>query len=86
MPGAPERREATYEDLLALPDDVLGQIFEGELHATRRPAIDHQRASSTLGFDLGVPFDRGRGGPGGWWIVEEPSVTSEAGSGKTSAS
>ena len=74
MSGLPKRREATYEDLLALPDDVLGQLVEGELHATPRPAIEHQRTSSTLGFDLGVPFDRGRGGPGGWWIVDEPEL------------
>jgi Uma2 family endonuclease len=74
MSGLPKRREATYEDLLALPDDVLGQLVEGELHATPRPAIDHQRTSSTLGFDIGVPFDRGRGGPGGWWIVDEPEL------------
>lgn len=74
MSGLPKRRDATYEDLLALPDDVLGQLVEGELHATPRPAIDHQRTSSTLGFDLGVPFDRGRGGPGGWWIVDEPEL------------
>lgn len=74
MSGLPTRREATYEDLLALPGDVLGQIVEGELHATPRPAIDHQRASSILGSDLVNPFDRGRGGPGGWWIVDEPEL------------
>jgi len=74
MSGLARRREATYEDLLALPDDVVGQIVEGELHATPRPAIGHQRTASTLGMDLGTPFDRGRGGPGGWWIVDEPEV------------
>jgi len=72
--GLAKRREATYEDLVALPDDVVGQIIEGELHATPRPAIDHQRASSILGADLANPFDRGRGGPGGWWIIDEPEL------------
>lgn len=74
MSGLPKRREATYGDLVALPDDVVGQIVEGELHAAPRPAIDHQRASSILGSDLVNPFDRGRGGPGGWWIVVEPEL------------
>ena len=74
MSGVARKREPTYEDLLALPDEVVGQLVEGELHATPRPAIDHQRASSTLGYDLGTPFDRGRGGPGGWWIVDEPEL------------
>ena len=74
MSGLPKRREATYGDLVALPDDVVGQIVEGELHAAPRPAIDHQRASSILGSDLVNPFDRGRGGPGGWWIVDEPEL------------
>jgi Uma2 family endonuclease len=74
MSGLPKRREATYEDLLALPDEVVGQIVEGELHATHRPAIDHQRASSILGVRLGDPFDIGGGGAGGWWIVDEPEL------------
>lgn len=74
MSGPPKRREATYEDLLALPDDVLGQLVEGELHATPRPAIDHQLTVSILGGDLVPAFHRGRGGPGGWWIVDEPEL------------
>ena len=32
------------------------------------------RASSALGVELGGPFDRGRGGPGGWWILDEPEL------------
>lgn len=74
MSGVARRREATYEDLLALPDDVLGQLVEGDLHATPRPAIGHQLSVSMLGFELGPPFHTGRGGPGGWWIVDEPEV------------
>ena len=31
-------------------------------------------ASSTLGNELGPPFRRGRGGPGGWWILDEPEL------------
>lgn len=31
-------------------------------------------AASTLGIELGSPFQRGRGGPGGWLIVDEPEL------------
>ena len=27
-------------------------------------------------MDIGPPYDRGRGGPGGWWIVDEPELAS----------
>jgi Uma2 family endonuclease len=74
MSGFPKRRDATYEDLLALPDEVVGQIIEGELHATPRPAIGHQLSVSMLGGELVPPFHSGRGGPGGWWIVDEPEL------------
>lgn len=65
---------ATYDDLKQLPDYVIGQIVDGELHASPRPAFGHARVSSTLGYELIGPFDRGRGGPGGWWIIYEPEL------------
>lgn len=68
------QREATYEDLFGLPEHMTGQIIAGELIALPRPASDHAVASSTLGSELLGPFQRGRGGPGGWWIVDEPEL------------
>jgi Uma2 family endonuclease len=68
------KREATYEDLVALPAHRVGQIIAGELLSSPRPASDHAVASSTLGSELLGPFQRGRGGPGGWWIVDEPEL------------
>lgn len=65
---------ATYEDILALPPHVTGQIIFGVLHAHPRPAPKHAIASSTLGEELGPPFKRGRGGPGGWLILDEPEL------------
>jgi len=65
-------RRATYEDLLGLPENVVGEIIAGELHTHPRPAPAHAQASSSLGAALGQPFGRGRGGPGGWWILDEP--------------
>ena len=31
-------------------------------------------ASSSLGTDFSNPFQFGRGGPGGWWIIDEPEL------------
>ena len=70
----PARKHATYQDLLALPDNVVGQLVFGVLHAHARPAPKHARASSTLGGELEGPFNRGRGGPGGWILLDEPEV------------
>ncbi|HEY5565838.1 MAG TPA: Uma2 family endonuclease [Gammaproteobacteria bacterium] len=65
---------ATYEDLCALPDHLVGEIFGGELYATPRPSLPHAHAASVLGVELGGPFHRGRGGPGGWWLLDEPEL------------
>ena len=67
-------RRATYEDLLAVPDGKIAQIVAGELHVHPRPASPHARVTSTMGVDIGGPFDRGRGGPGGWVILDEPEL------------
>ena len=65
---------ATYQDLLAVPDTMLAQIIDGELHALPRPASPHANTSSALGGELWGPFRMGRGGPGGWWILDEPEL------------
>ena len=70
-------RPATYRDLVALPDNVVGELVDGELFASPRPAMRHTRAASIVGVELSVPFDRGPGepgGPGGWWILDEPEL------------
>ncbi len=69
---APKR--ATYDDLLALPDHVVGEIVKSELHVSPRPTIPHAHVASTLGMDIGSSFQRGKGGPGGWWILFEPEL------------
>ena len=70
--SVPAARIATYDDLLALPPDRVGEIVYGTLYSHPRPAPNHARASSTIGFSLGPPFHQSRGGPGGWWILDEP--------------
>lgn len=68
------KRSASYEDLMALPDRVIGEIVDGKLHVSPRPAPPHARAASVLGEELGPPFNRGRGGPGGWILLDEPEI------------
>jgi Uma2 family endonuclease len=67
-------RPATYADILALPENVVGEILDGELVVSPRPAPRHSMASSALGATLGSPFQFGDGGPGGWWILDEPEL------------
>ena len=70
--GAPKR--ATPADLDDLPDNIVGELLNGEVYLSPRPAGPHARASSALGGSLFGPFQRGRGGPGGWWILDEPEL------------
>ena len=66
------RGRATYQDVLDAPAHQVAEIIDGTLHTHPRPAMPHTRASYELGIELGGPFHRGRGGPGGWWIAPEP--------------
>lgn len=70
----PKARPATYADIEALPENMVGEILFGALHTHPRPAPRHARASTKLGAELDGPFDRGRGGPGGWVILDEPEL------------
>jgi hypothetical protein len=57
------KKPATYEDIVALPEHVVGEIVDGELFVSPRPRFGHARVASVLGVELGGPFDRGRGVP-----------------------
>jgi Uma2 family endonuclease len=74
MPKVELGRRATYDDLLAVPEHLVAEIVDDELWTSPRPALRHARASSRLGHVLGPPFDEGRGGPGGWLILDEPEL------------
>lgn len=65
---------ASYSDLERLPPHVVGELIGGVLHANPRPAIPHASAATALGEELGPPFRRGRGGPGGWLFLDEPEL------------
>jgi Uma2 family endonuclease len=72
--GLPEPKPASYVDLFDLPEHIVGEIINGRLVTHPRPAPKHAVAYSVLGGELQGPFDRGRGGPGGWWILDEPEI------------
>jgi Uma2 family endonuclease len=71
------RKRATYQDLLDLPEHVVGEIIEGDLYASPRPASPHAHACIAISTDLFGTFDGppgDRGAVGGWWILVEPEL------------
>ncbi len=69
-----ERKPATYAELEALPENEVGELIDGTLYASPRPALPHAIAASHLATELSGPFDRGLGGPGGWLLLFEPEL------------
>lgn len=66
---------ATWADLAATPDDGrVYEVMDGEVEASPRPLPVHSRAQAIMASEIAGPFDRGHGGPGGWWILVEPEV------------
>lgn len=72
--ATPARRGATYQDVLDAPEHQVAELLDGDLYLQPRPAKPHAEAASVLGMVLGPPFRLGRGGPGGWWIQDEPEL------------
>lgn len=72
--GDPARTRSVYDEFLAVPSHLVAEIINGVLETQSRPALRHALASSNLGGELNGPFQRGRGGPGGWVILDEPEL------------
>jgi Uma2 family endonuclease len=68
------KQDDFYAQLLALPENLVGEIINGQLYAQPRPAGPHALVCSSLEIDVGSAYQKGRGGPGGWWILVEPEV------------
>ena len=64
---------ASYDDILALPENLVGEIINGRLEVHPRPAPRHALTSSALGSELFQPFRKGSGDDG-WWILDEPEL------------
>ncbi|MFL5352835.1 Uma2 family endonuclease [Archangium sp.] len=67
----PPSTEAAFQ---AVPPEMVAEILDGELHVSPRPARPHTNVASNLGILLGAPFRFGRGGPGGWVLLDEPEL------------
>jgi len=67
-------RRSLYEAYCAVPEHLSAEIINGTLYVLPRPAPRHANAKSAIGAELFGPFQRGRGGPGGWWILDEPEL------------
>src|SRR5437899_3961012 len=71
------KRNATYDDLCALPDHMVAELIDGDLFDSPRPASPHALASAMLGAAVIGSFGDERSGgdlPGGWWILFEPEL------------
>ncbi len=63
---------AIYEELLRLPENRIGEIVNGRLHASRLLAPRATRTGSSLSFHLIAHYDHPQ--PDGWWILKKPEI------------
>lgn len=69
----PPKKPTTYDDILELPDSKVGEIVDGELYVSPRPAPRHSLAESELGVQIAGGLRQG-GKPSGWWLLDEPEL------------
>ncbi len=68
-------RLTPYEQLLALPENQVGEIIGGQLYVQQnRPTGPQIAAAGAINSILGLPFQREKTSPGGWWILAEPEI------------
>ncbi|MDC0717271.1 Uma2 family endonuclease [Nannocystis bainbridge] len=68
------RKLKTYEDLLAIPEEVRAELLAGEIIAQPGGLSDHSRVQRSMSRFIGGPFDDDTDGPDGWWIFLEMDV------------
>ncbi len=67
--------EALYQELRNLPEGQRGEILNGELVLSPRPAFPHTNLVLEIGGELRLRNRRPPGAPpGGWWISAEPEL------------
>ncbi len=67
-------QRATYADLETVPPHLVAEIIFGALITHPRPATPHGTSATSLTLEIGGPFQKGRGGPGGWVFIAEPEL------------
>jgi Uma2 family endonuclease len=70
----PAQTDTLYAAIERLPEGVVGEIIEGQLHTQPRPSGPHVTAASSLMIGVGSAFDHGHTGPGGWRVLAEPEL------------
>jgi len=73
-PELPNLRPEVVEGYRMAPKHLVAEVIAGELSLMPRPRLGHAAAAEGLAEELGPPFRRGRGGPGGWVILPEPEL------------
>ncbi len=71
-PDAPNDPEVEAA-FAAVPETMVAEIIDGELHTMPRPRPRHARTATRLLRRLG-PFDDDPGEPGGWVLLLEPEL------------
>lgn len=69
-PNSPEV-EAAFQ---AVPETMIAEVLGGVLYTTPLRGRAHANTASILGGELHDPFRRGKGGPGGWIILDQPEI------------
>lgn len=71
----PANKIPTYEDILALPEGITGEILDGQLYTSPRPTPVHQHAMSSTIAPLKQKYGWGSGGgERGWIFLTEPQL------------
>lgn len=71
----PAYKIPTYEDILALPEGITGEILDGQLYTSPRPSPIHQHAMSGTISPLKQKYGGGSGGEKkGWIFLTEPQL------------
>lgn len=70
------RPPPTYEEVVANPGHYMAETLNGSLVFRSRFANRQINAKSVIGMEIGFRFHGrgGAGGPGGWWILDEPEI------------
>jgi Uma2 family endonuclease len=77
QPTFPQDPVDVYQRLI--DEDVRVELIDGEVIVHAAPGMLHGFGASGIGSDLYQAYQRGREGPGGWWILSEVDVEIESG-------